>query len=61
MLFPLELLSHLHDPNTSSLGQEYVVNDAGLVSPVNAPNLPAIAAALPHLRRPLHRRRRRPW
>ncbi len=35
MLFPLELLSHLQDPNTSSLGQEYVVNDAGLVSPVN--------------------------
>ena len=35
MLFPLESLSQLHDQNTSSLGQEYLVNDAGLVSPVN--------------------------
>jgi hypothetical protein len=35
MLFPLELLSHLQDHNTSSLGQEYIINDAGLVSPVN--------------------------
>jgi hypothetical protein len=36
MLFPLESSSHLPDPHTSPLGQEYVINDAGQVSPVNS-------------------------
>jgi hypothetical protein len=33
MLFPLESSPHVQDHNT--LGQEYMINDAGLVSPVN--------------------------
>ncbi len=35
MLFPLESSSHFQDPNASPLGQEYTINDAGLVSPIN--------------------------
>jgi len=34
MPFPLELLSHPQAPSTSPLGQEYMINDAGLVSPI---------------------------
>ncbi len=36
MLFPLESTSHLHDPNSTSLGPEYIINDAGEVSPVES-------------------------
>ncbi len=34
MLFPLESLSHSPDPTTTSLGPEYLINDAGQVAPV---------------------------
>ncbi len=40
MLFPLESSSHLPDPNSSPLGQEYVINDAGQVSPINSAGSP---------------------